>query len=212
MESEAMKTTTMVALGALFVSGVMVAATPLQDAAAHGQDKPAQGMDPMVEACIKAGTPGPQHAEFKEVLGTWSAKVKHYMPGQPVSETTGTSRYEMMLGDRYLVERHKGEVPGVGPFEGMGIMAYNNVTGEYQHIWMDSMSTGIFMSSGKPGEDGSCTMRGQMDDPMTGKKLPCRMTMETLGEDQRHFEMYCEMDGTESKMMEITYTRGTGTR
>ena len=207
-----MKIGLILSAGALAVAAVAVAAMPLQDAKAKGRDDHAGhghgAQDPMMEAMIKAGTPGPQHDEMKKMAGTWKAHVKSYNdPNQPPAESDGTSTYEMTLDGRYLLERFSGEMPGMGPFNGMGILAFNNVTSEYEHIWMDSMSTGIFMSKGKPNADGSCTFKGEMDNPMGGGKWPCRMEFKPAGENQRHFEMWCSMGGPEVKMMEITYTR-----
>jgi hypothetical protein len=211
-----MKIGWMLSLGALAVAAVAVAAMPVQDGKheGHGDGHGEHGGgDPMMEAYMKASQPGPQHAEFKESVGTWKATMKSWhAPGQPPSESVGTSRYELALGDRYLVEHYSGEMPDMGPFQGMGILAFNNMTGEYQHVWMDSFGTGIFVSAGKPDADGSCTMRGQMDDPMGGPAMPCRMIMKKVSDDERRFEMYGTQDGQETQMMEIVYTRAAKTR
>jgi hypothetical protein len=212
-----MKTGMMLGLGALAVAAVAVAAMPVQDAKAktRGDEKPAaQAGDPMTEAMLKAAQLGPQHAEFAKTVGTWKARVKNWNdPTQPPTESEGTTRYELALGGRYLVEHFSGEMPGMGPFDGMGIFAFNNITGEYQHVWMDSFSTGIFMSSGKPDADGTCEMTGEMDNPLGGDKLPCRMIMKEVSENERHFEMHGSMGGPEMmKMMEIDYTRAATTR
>ena len=204
-----MKIGLMLSVAALGVAAVAIAAMPLQDAKAKAKpDDKAMGGDPMMDAMMKAGQPGAQHAELKKMVGTWNAKVKNWnVPGQPPTESTGTTTYEMALDGRYLIERFKGEMPGMGPFEGLGILAYNNITGEFDHVWMDSMSTGIFMSHGKPAADGTVTFKGEMDNPLGGAKLPCRMVVKQVSEKERLFEMYCTMGGPETKSMEITYTR-----
>ncbi|HZM01319.1 MAG TPA: DUF1579 domain-containing protein [Planctomycetota bacterium] len=203
-----MKIGLILSAAALGVAAVAVAAMPLQDAKAKARDdKAAHAGDPMMEAMIKAGTPGAQHADLAKMVGTWKAKVKSYHePGKDPVESDGTSTYEMALDGRYLIEKFSGEMPGMGPFKGMGILAYNNITGEFEHVWLDSMSTGIFMSKGKPNADGSCTFKGEMDNPMGGK-WPCRMECKQVSDNERTFEMYCAMNGPETKSMEITYTR-----
>jgi hypothetical protein len=55
-------------------------------------------------------------------------------------------------------------------------------------------------------------MRGQMDDPMGGPAMPCRMIMKKVSDDERRFEMYGTQDGQETQMMEIVYTRAAKTR
>lgn len=205
-----MKTGMMLGLGALAVAAVAVAAMPLQDAKAktRGDEKGAHAADPMHEAYMKAAQPGAEHAEMKSNVGTWQAQVKSFHePGQPPAESTGTSRYEMVMGDRFLVEHFAGEMPGMGPMEGMGILAFNNITQEYEHVWFDSFGTGLLITRGKPAEDGTLTMRGQMDNPLGESKFPCRLVITPTGENEKRFEMYCSMNGPETKMMEITYTR-----
>lgn len=186
-------------------------AVPVQGSKDAPRDEHAAGPDMarLMEAMMAAGTPGAVHAELARSVGTWKAHVKHWMdPTQPPSESTGTSRYEMSLDGRYLVEHHAGEMPGMGPFTGMGILAFNNATRQYDHVWMDSMSTGLFISHGSPAEDGSIVFHGEMDNPLDGSKWPCRMVSRMVDPDHRVFEMYCSMGGPETKSMEIHYTRG----
>lgn len=210
-----MKIGLILSAGALAVAAVAVAAMPLQDAKAKTKpdDKAAMGgMDQkaMEEAWMKAAQLGPQHAEFKKWVGNWDAKVKSWHdPTKPPEESTGTTRYELALGDRFIIEHHNGTMPGMGPFEGMGILGYNNITNEYEHVWLDSMGTGMMMSHGTKAADGTITFKAEMDSPMGGK-MPCRMVAKHVDDDHSHFEMYCSMGGPEMKMMEIDYTRAAG--
>lgn len=200
-----MKTTMGLGLGALALAAVAFAASPLQDA---GDD-----MAAMMEAWAKAATPGEAHAGFARSAGTWNALVKTPNPMDPSAEPTtseGTSHVEVVLGGRYLVERFEGEMPGMGPFQGMGVLAFNNVTGEFEHVWMDSMGTGMLFSRGKENDDGSFTLKGEYVDAVSGQKVHCRMITRELGPDERSFEMYSDAFGPEQKMMEITYTRAAG--
>jgi hypothetical protein len=201
--------------GALAVAAVAVAATPLQDAKAktRGDDKAAAAgaMDPALMAkMMELGTPGPEHAELKKMVGAWQIKMKCWMvPGAPAMDSTGTSTIEM-ANDRHLLEHFKGEMPGMGPYEGWGVMGFNNATKEYEHVWRDAFNTGMMWSNGTKAADGTITMSGSStcaEGPMT-----CRTVSKMNGNDAFHFEMYCTVQGQpEAKSMEMDYTRGGAT-
>lgn len=206
-----MKIGLILSAGALAVAAVAVAAMPLQDAKAKSRDDHGAmaGMDKaaMQAEMEKAGALGPQHAELKRMVGTWSTKVKMWEdPSQPPQESNGTSTMEMAMGGRQLIEHFSGTMMGQ-PYEGMGILGYNNSTGEFEHVWMDTMNTGKLWSHGTKAADGTVTMMGEMTCAMGPQKM--RMVTTHADGDSQHFEMYCTMAGMpEMKVMEIDYTRG----
>jgi hypothetical protein len=190
-----------IALGtiALVATAVTTAAMPMQDKQAA-----------QMEAWKQAGEPGPQHQEFADCVGTWSTKCKYWMdPSQPPQEGEGVSTFETVMGGRYLLERASGNGP-MGSFEGLGLMAYNNITGEYEHVWLDDKSTGLMLSKGMASADGSTVLRGEMVDPTTKDKFATRVVCKKISDDVRTIEMHCNQTGSEKKSMEITYTRGAG--
>ena len=206
-----MKFGLMLGAGALAVAAVAVAAVPVQDAKAktRGDEHGAMGgMDAaaMEAAMKKASTPVAEHAELKKMVGNWEINMKCWQdPSQPPEETTGTSKIEMIFGDRQLVEHFSGSMMGQ-PYEGMGIMGFNTSTGEYEHVWMDGMNTGKMWSHGKKAADGTLTMMGESHCAMG--PMTCRMVMKDISADAHHFEMYCTMAGMpEMKMMEMDYKR-----
>lgn len=195
--------------GALAVAAVAVAAMPLQDAKAKSKpdDKAMHGMDPAMAAKMKElGTLGPAHADMKKKVGTWNVSMKCWMdPSQPPSESTGTSTISLEF-DRHMVENFSGEMPGMGHFDGRGVLAYNNATKEYEHVWRSSMDTGMMFSKGTMAADGTLTLTGNshcVEGPMT-----CRMVTKPTGENTFTFEMYCSVQGKpEAKSMELHYTK-----
>ena len=200
--------------GALAVAAVAVAAMPLQDAKAktRGDDKTAAGaMDPaMMAKMMELGTPGPEHAELKKMAGTWQIKMKCWMAeGAPAMDASGTSTIEM-ANDRFLLEHFKGEMPGMGPYEGWGVMGFNNANKEYEHVWRDAFNTGMMWSTGKKAADGTIAMTGNSncaEGPMT-----CRTVSKMTGDNAFHFEMYQTLQGKpEMKCMEMDYTRAGAT-
>ena len=175
------------------------------------QDAKAQA--PMTEAEMmaawdKARTLGPQHEAFAKDVGTWDLTLTAWMdPSAPPETYTSTAVRELALGGRYLIEKVKGDMGEFGPFEGMGILGFNNLTQQYSHVWMDSMSTGWMQSTGTASADGTVTMTGSYDDAMTGGKTKARTVTKHISADEQHFTMYEDRGQGESKTMEIVYKR-----
>ncbi len=193
--------------GVAVIAGVLVACSAFAaDPAKESKDMPP--MDPaQMEAWMKAMSPGDQHKHFSYFVGDWNADNTMWMEGQE-SKSKGTVHYEMAMGGRYLVSKHKGDFNGM-PFEGMSIDGYDNVNQEYFGIWLDNMGTGYMESKGKPSGDGKVmTYTGSTKDPMTGKMVEHRMVSTITGPDTSKFEMWMTEPGKkEAKMMEIVYTR-----
>lgn len=175
------------------------------------QDAKAQA--PMTEAEMmaawdKARTLGPQHEAFAKDVGTWDLTLTAWMdPSAPPETYTSTAVRELALGGRYLIEKVKGDMGEFGPFEGMGILGFNNLTQQYSHVWMDSMSTGWMQSTGTASADGTVTMTGSYDDAMTGGKTKARTVTKHISADEQHFAMYEDRGQGETKTMEIVYKR-----
>jgi len=169
--------------------------------------KPA--MDPkMMEAMMKAGTPGAEHKVLDGMTGTWNAKVTSWMmPGADAMSMEGTSEHKWVMGGRYMEQRFSGTFMGM-PFEGIGYTGYDNVKKQYWGSWMDNMSTGMMVTTGGPSSDGSWTFTGTMPDPMTGKDVKIEQKMKMVDADHHSFEMWAPgPDGKMFKTMEIAYSR-----
>ena len=185
----------MLAAGAMAQEGAMPEMTPEQQA--------------MMEAYMQAGTPGAPHEALAATAGTYDLVVKswHEPGGEPMEET-GTATRTMVLEGRVMVEDLNGTMMGM-PFTGHGMTGYDNVTGEYWSTWMDSMSTGLMVSHGTCEEGfNSCTFVGSWNDPVKKGPIEARMTTLWTSPTTEVFEMYGPApDGSEMKMMEITYTK-----
>lgn len=161
-------------------------------------------MDPaMMEAMMKAGTPGAEHKSLDSFAGTWNATITSWVaPGADPFKMEGTSETRWIMGGRYLEQRFSSEFMGM-PFEGIGYTGYDNVKKQYWSTWMDNMSTGFMVQTGT-GEK----MTGTMPDPMTGKDMKVEMTLKVTSADAHTMEMWQPgPDGTMYKSMQIDYTR-----
>lgn len=162
----------------------------------------AQGMPSMPK-------PGPEHAVFKEDVGTWDATVESFMSpdGKPMT-SKGTETNIVSCGGLCLVTHFKGEMmPGVA-FEGHGTTAYDPAKKKYVGSWTDSMSQGLMI--GETAYDPATkTATGWMEGPdTTGKVVRMKSVVQYKDPNTRVFTMHGPgPDGKDAQMMRITYTR-----
>jgi len=185
---------------------------PKADAAkaAPKQDAPKTDAkrDQMMEMMMKASMPGPMHELLKPMAGNWKTTAKSWLkPGAEPSVSEGTCESTWILGNRYLQSTYKGDMGGM-PFEGWGLMGYDNQKQEFVSVWADNFGTGIAMSDGKADPSGKVlTMMTTMPDPQTGTPTPYKMVTKVADENQYMMSMSSVKDGKEETEMEITYTR-----
>jgi hypothetical protein len=184
---------------------------------ALAQDKPPVGTSggmsaeekAMMDAMAKAATPGPNHQLLASVAGDWAFKSRMWMnPSAPPSESTGTVTYTTLLGGRYVQGSYRGEMMGM-PFEGRGLMGFDNVSGQFQSTWVDNMGTSIMLMTGEYDEAAkTLTYKGEMPDIANpAKKVSVRQVVHLVSPDSHVMEWYETRDGKETKTMEISYTR-----
>ena len=174
------------------------------------EKKQEKQMDPqaMMETYKKLATPGEPHKQFTGMAGSWNTKTKSWMePNKPPTESDGSCEQKMLLDGRFLQQECTGEMMGQ-PFNGIGVMGYDNHTKKYVSTWMDSMGTGIFFMEGNASADGkTITQKSSYNDPIEGP-MKLRGVTKIADNNTETFEMYSTgKKGKEAKMMEITYTR-----
>lgn len=160
----------------------------------------------MMEAMMRAGTPGPQHAMLAGMAGDWTFEGTFWMsPDQPPMSSTGTATRTMILGGRVLVEKVTSSFMDE-PFEGQGMLGYDNVGGAYWSTWIDNMSTALMTSTGSC-DQGKCEWHATYTDPMTGEKKTARMTSEHGADSELHRGYEAGEGGAERLTMEFKYKR-----
>ncbi len=187
---------------------VVLASSPVLAGCGAGEKSAGAAPDAaMMEAWMKAMTPGEQHKNLNFFVGEWNTENTMWMEGtQMVSK--GKMHCEPALGGRYFISKHTGDMNGM-PFEGMGVDGYDNVNGEYFSTWYDNMGTGVMVSKGTASADmKSYTYTGATKDCMTGKMIQHKMVSTITGPDSYKFEMWMTPAGEkESKAMEMVLTR-----
>ncbi|MCK5392252.1 MAG: DUF1579 domain-containing protein [Deltaproteobacteria bacterium] len=153
-------------------------------------------------------TPGDGHKIMWQLEGNWNYSLKYWTsPNAPPEESTGTNDVKWILGNRFLEMNVKGTSMGQ-PFEGMGILGYDNAKKEYTSTWIDTMGTGMMNATGSydPGTK-SMTEVGKFTDPMSGEQSFKGIT-KFVDTDNFTYEMFISIPtGEEFRVMEINYTR-----
>ena len=169
--------------------------------------KPDAQHEEMMAAMMKVAMPGPMHELLKPMAGKWKTTNRSWMgPGEPVV-SEGTCENTWIMGNRYMRSSYKGEFEGK-PFEGMGLMGYDNQQKEFVSVWCDNLGTGLMMSDGTADPDGKVfTMMSKMPDPVTGQLMDIKMVTKVIDANQHVMSMLSMKDGSEHMDMEITYTR-----
>ncbi len=163
----------------------------------------------MMKRWMEYSTPSDAHKAMAKLAGSWNFTSKMWMdPSQPPMDGTGTAKFEMVYGDRYLQSKVSSTMMGM-PFEGTALTGYNNATKKYFTTWIDNMGTGLMTLEGtRDDKAGVITFYGSMFDPMAGKNCTMRQTMKIDSDNKMTMAMYSTTEGgSEKQDMEIVYTR-----
>jgi hypothetical protein len=185
---------------------LLAVSAPAQEAPKVPEMTPEQQAE--MEVYMKAATPGAPHRMLASRVGSYDLKIKSWAePGGPPVEESGTAKRTMILGGRVLVEDVTSTMMGE-PYTGHGMTGYDNVTGKYWSIWMDTMGTGMMVSEGTCDAQEVCSYKGSWNDPVRKGPVEARTTTRWTSPTTEFFEMFGpDKNGKEMKMMEITYTK-----
>jgi hypothetical protein len=189
-------------------SAIVVAGTIGFFAGAAYTEDPAAGemdVDAMMKMMTEQAKPGEHHAKLASLAGEWDVASKTWMGGPEPMESTASCKNTVILGGRYVNVEYMGDFSGT-PFEGRGVMGYDNFKKHFVSTWCDTMSTGLSMETGSLSEDGkTLTLTGEWESP--AGKASVRHVYDFLSADQYVLTGYTSMGGAEMKAMELTFTR-----
>jgi hypothetical protein len=204
------------ALGIGAALGSFATAEPAQESKAASAETKEMKLPPGwteddVKAMVMAGTPGKMQERLTKGAGTWIGKNTLWMgpDAEPMNADTTTKVTPIMDG-RYIKVEVSGEMPGMGPFSGLGIYGYDNVAGKYVATWVDSQSTGIMNGTGELSPDGkTLTWTHKHTCPITKKPTVVREVHTETGPNTATIEMWGTepKSGKEFKMMRIELTK-----
>jgi hypothetical protein len=156
-------------------------------------------------------SPGDVHKMMASWDGDWTANAIMWpSPDAPADTSKLTVSHKMILGGRYQVAAHKGNMMGM-PFEGISTTGYDNAKKKFINTWIDNTGTGVMYMEGTWDEGTKAiTYTGKMvsiernDGSEEGVKQVLRITDPT----HQQMEMFMiDASGKETKTMEIWYTK-----
>ncbi len=200
-------------LGSSWAIVIMLAVPVLaQDKKPEGQQGDDE-MAAMMGELMKYATPGEHHGHLNSLAGKWKMSSKFRMsPDVPWNESGGESVTEWILGGRFLQSRVKSPPSEAMPFpfEGFGLLGYDNLAKRYISVWADSFMTGVMVFTGSCDASGKViTLAGEFANPMKGGEMSKeRWVYKIINDNKFIFELWQPgEDGKEFLHGEITYTR-----
>lgn len=164
-----------------------------------------------MQACMEAGMPGEMHAFMAKQAGVWTGTNKMWMgPGSAPIESPLTATITKEMDGRYTKCEYKGEVPGMGPFHGVGYNGFDNVSQKFVSSWIDNHSSGIMQGEGTLSADKkTLNWTFEYNCPVNKRPSTMRQIERYTSEDSMTLEMHGKdpKSGTDYKMMEIELKR-----
>ncbi len=161
-------------------------------------------MDQMMQEMMRLGTPGEHHQKLARTVGEWDVDATFMDPAGGEMKGEGTMSCEWVLDGRFVkTDFSLPEFMGM-PFAGIGYNGYDNGAEKYVGVWMDNMSTKVFVTEGKMLDDGSFVSIGPNS---MGGKMKIVSVME--GDDKLIDTFYDSMDGGQNwhESGKMVYTR-----
>jgi len=188
-------------LGMALAAGLGATATLVAQQAQEASSAP---MDNMMELM----QPGAKHAKLEPLVGNFTMQGRWRMDADAEwQEIDGAEiEREWILDGRFVQERVQAEFMG-SPFEGMGLIGYDNLREEYTMVWVESMATGIWTSTGQL-EGNTIVFEGRNSDAMSGQKEKWTRSVIDLSDAELTYKGYAkDRKGNEYLTAEMRSTR-----
>lgn len=201
----------LIAVGCVLAASAALGQQAEQDKGQPQMQLPEGWTEADMQACVTAGMPGPMHEHLARDAGEWEGVTTMWMgPGAEPVTSTCTSTYTTIMDGRYVKCQTKGEMPGMGMFNGLGIYGYDNVSQKFVSTWIDNHGTGIGVGTGELSGDGkTITWTFTFNCPINKKPVTMREVETRTGPDTKTLEMFGAdpKTGKEYQVMKIEYTR-----
>ena len=153
-------------------------------------------------------TPGDVHKMIAKYDGTWNSAVSVWMkPGDAPMMSKSVAVNTMILGGRYQQSKIAGDYGGM-PFEALSLLSYDNMKKVFTSTWLDNFGTGTMTLEGTwDGASRTITFKGKMFEPMSGKDIQVKETIQYVDDNTIKNQMFMESAAGEVKTMEIISSR-----
>ncbi len=178
--------------------------------AVFAQDRAPQKpeVEPDTHQTADATKPGPEQEFLAKRAGEYTRTVKFVaQPNADANASTGTSKISVALGGRFIVEENNDTVFG-RPISGTRIYGFNNITKQYEGVWMYTGSTAMIFLTGTSGDGGKTIDLNGVTQNLHGGKVPLHAIIRQVDDNQFVVTlMSTGADGKEAAFQETTYTR-----
>jgi hypothetical protein len=154
--------------------------------------------------------PGPDHDRLNALVGTWNTAIRQWKnPDAEPVELTGTATRRWVLDERFLEERAENKTSSGGMLQSLGYLGYNRLTQLYEHVWMLSAATGMFIERGRYDPESNLIRTTGVDtDPVTGATILTTTELKIESPDRHILSAYAVgADGIRWKQLEIIYSK-----
>lgn len=183
---------------------------------AHAQGGDAMKLPPGwtqadMDACMAAGTPGPKQQWLARSAGRWSGTNTMWMaPDTEPMKSPCTSTISSVMDGHFTRWEFAGDIPGMGPYQGLGFSGYDNAAQKFVGTWLDNHSTGIMTGDATESSDGNTlTWTYHFTCPITKRPAVMREVQRHTGDNSITLDMYGSdpKSGKEYQMMHVELTR-----
>lgn len=174
------------------------------------QDSSSQKPQPTPDAhqTADATKPGAELEFLAKRAGEYTRTIKFVaQPNPDANASTGTSKISIDLGGRFVIEENNDSVFG-RPVSGKRIYGFNNLTKQYEAVWMYTGSTAMIFLTGTSTDGGKTVDLAGMTQNAHGDRIPLHAIIRQLDDNQFVVTlMSTGPDGKEAAFQETTYTR-----
>ncbi len=164
--------------------------------------------EPSQDDRARLAQPGPEHRNLSAFVGSWDVSGQMWMePGASPETVSGTCTARWVLDNRFVQSHAEGSYGGK-PYEGFGVMGYDNAQKKYVSSWQDNMCTSLKSAKGEyDAASKTFTFKGESKDEK-GLNVLTRCTVKVTSDNEHTETMFVTAPGQkEAKVMEITFRR-----
>src|SRR6202451_2638674 len=167
-------------------NGLLVAFLLLPATAVLVQDRSPQRSEtaPDAHQTADATKPGPEQEFLAKRAGEYTRTIKFVaQPNADANASSGTSKVSVALGERFIVEENNDTVFG-RPVSGMRIYGFNNITKQYEAVWMYTGSTSMIFLTGTSSDGGKTIDLAGATQNLRGEKVPLHAVIRQVDDNQ----------------------------
>lgn len=158
-------------------------------------------------AAMNEDKAGPMHKWLEQQEGEWTASMIEFGPdGKPGNPQKGTMKSKMEFGGRFMHNDYTGRSAGKF-FHGEGFIGYSNANKRFEEAWVDTNMTSVMFLTGQV-DDAKKVLTLVGDFPIPGPKSQFKIVSTITDKNNMKDEMFMVMNGKDTKMLEINYTKG----